>query len=135
MLWPLGKAVVVQEIWVGTWRFLSAAWFFCSHVGPLHGPLKGVPVPAWAPPQATVPSGVSLLQCGEFPSKNASPAVVPFSRLPCAFLSTLSSVSSCAFFCLYCHWQLLPFSDELEWGTGCLLGELEGGRQWVYGAS
>lgn len=101
MLCPLGKAVVVREVGVGMWRFLSAAHFFCSHVDPLHGPLKGVPVPVWAPPQAPVPSGVSLLQCGESPSKSAPPAaakpVVLFSTHPCTFLTTLSHASSCTF--------------------------------------
>lgn len=80
-LCPWGETVLVQELGVGARRFLSAApsSSFCSHVGPStgHRPLKGVPAPLWAPSEAAVLSGVSLLWCGEPPSRSASPAASP----------------------------------------------------------
>lgn len=113
--------------------------FSCSHVGPLRGPLKGVPVPAWAPPQATVPSGcpcssvesflprVHLQLCLQqlFPSPCFS---VPFWALCYMSPPVLSFAFAATGSFSLCH---------INWSgaTVCSSDELEDGRQWVYGAS
>ena len=139
----------------GFFLLLLLSHFFCSHVGPStgHGPFKGVPAPAWAPPQATVPSEVSLPQCGHLHRLQSSqrcpcsdvesllprlhlqprPQQCPLPHAsPRVFFSALSHTSPCASRCTLCHQQLLPFLNKPEQRHSAHLMSWSFGRHWVW---
>lgn len=108
----------------GGWGWYMDVSFFCSCVilsmgpsgvslsqrGHLHRPqsLQGCPCSS----VESLPWRVHLQPCPQ--------QLSPSSCLPVPFLA-LSHVSSCAFFCICCHWQLLPFSNKVEWRHHALI--------------